>query len=200
MDDIILAIAVSFMAFVSTSMDNLFLLVTLSLHPKYGIARVRIGYLIAVLIMLGICLIFAQGVQQLPVDYIPYIGLVPLGIGLYELYQLIRGKKPETAGNPEIPDAKRGTFWTVALIMIAHSWDSIGVLAPLLSDTRPGLVSWMAISVVAAASLLTLVAQRAVAHPKIRIQLERFAPKILPFLLIGVGLYILTNTSTDVTI
>ena len=53
MHDILIALSVSFMAFVSTSMDNLFLLITYTLHPKYGIAKVRAGYLLAVLIMLG---------------------------------------------------------------------------------------------------------------------------------------------------
>ena len=56
MDDILLAVSVSFMAFLSTSIDNLFLLITLTLHPKYGSAKVRTGYLLAVLLMLGICM------------------------------------------------------------------------------------------------------------------------------------------------
>jgi len=199
MDDIFLVIAVSFMAFVSTSIDNLFLLVTLSLHPRYGIAKVRLGYLMAVLIMLSICMIFAKGVQQLPVHFIPYIGLVPLGIGIYELVRLIRGAKSTALAEPDTGKVKSGSILTIVLIMITHSWDSIAVLAPLLSDTRPGLLGWMAASIIFAAAALTFVAQRTVMHPRIRVVLERYTPKMLPFLLIAVGLYILTNTSTDMT-
>ncbi len=199
MHDVLLAIAISFMAFISTSIDNLFLLVTLSLHPKYGVAKVRQGYLLAVLAMIGFCLLFAQGIQQLPTDLIPYIGFVPLSIGLYELWQLLRRKKSTALVSSEFTPKEGGSFLTITLIMITHSWDSIAVLAPLLSDTRPGLIGWMVASILAAAAILTFGAQKAVGHSKVRSLLKRYAPKILPFLLIGVGLYILTNTPTDIT-
>jgi len=198
-EDIFLAISVSFVAFVSTSIDNLFLLITLSLHPKYGAARVRAGYLLAVGMMLVICLILAQSVQLIPTNYIPYIGIVPLAIGLYELYQLVTGGNSPGGDTPDGLNAGNGTVWTIALIMLTHSWDSIGVLAPLLADTRGALMPWMAVSIVVAAALLIGLAQWAVSYPKIRKLLARIAPKILPFLLIGVGLYILIDTPTDVT-
>ena len=199
MDDILLAVSVSFMAFLSTSIDNLFLLITLTLHPKYGSAKVRTGYLLAVLLMLGICLMFARGVQQLPLHFIPYIGLVPLTIGMYELWELVRGGKSAAIPDGETGKLRGGSFLTVTMIMITHSWDSIAVLAPLLSDTRPGLTGWMAASILIAAGALTFVAQKAVSHPSMKAFLQRYAPKVLPFLLIAVGLYILLNTSTDIT-
>ena len=199
MHDILIALSVSFMAFVSTSMDNLFLLITYTLHPKYGIAKVRAGYLLAVLIMLGLCVAVAQGVQLLPVHIVPWIGLIPIAIGLYELWLLRRGGPATAAEAEEIGGSGRGSVFAITMIMLTHSWDSIAVLAPLLSDTRSGLIGWMAVSVVCAAALLTFFAQKAVGHEKIRIQLARYAPKVLPFLLIAVGLYILTNSPTDIT-
>ncbi|MAZ03376.1 MAG: hypothetical protein CMN56_09575 [Sneathiella sp.] len=199
MHDIVIALSVSFMAFISTSMDNLFLLITYTLHPKYGIAKVRAGYLLAVLIMLGISVAVAHGVQFLPAHIVPWIGLIPIAIGLYELWQLRRGRLDAAAEAEDIGSAKRGSVLAITLIMIAHSWDSIAVLAPLLADTRADLDIWMAASVVCAALLLTFFAQKAVGHEKIRTQLTRYAPKILPFLLIAIGLYILTNTPTDIT-
>ena len=199
MHDILIALSVSFMAFVSTSMDNLFLLITYTLHPKYGIAKVRAGYLLAVLIMLGLSVAFAHGMQLLPAHIVPWIGLIPIAIGLYELWLLRRGGPDATAETEDIGSAKRGSVLAITLIMIAHSWDSIAVLAPLLADTRADLDIWMAVSVVCAALLLTFFAQKTVSHEKIRTQLARYAPKILPFLLIAVGLYILTNSPTDIT-
>lgn len=199
MEDILLAISVSFVAFVSTSIDNLFLLVTLSLHPKYGAARVRAGYLLAVVVMLAISIVLAQSAQLIPTDYIPYMGLIPLGIGLYELYQLVTGGTNSGAGPTDDIAAGSGSIWAIALIMLVHSWDSIGVLAPLLADTKTGLVTWMGFTVMIAAALLIGLAQWSVSYPRIRQFLAKAAPKILPFLLIGVGLYILTNTPTDIT-
>ncbi|MFC4273530.1 hypothetical protein GQF03_11540 [Sneathiella chungangensis] len=57
----------------------------------------------------------------------------------------------------------------------------------------------MAASILIAAGALTFVAQKAVSHPSMKAFLQRYAPKALPFLLIAVGLYILLNTSTDIT-
>ncbi len=199
MEDIILAISVSFVAFLSTSIDNLFLLVTLSLHSKYGTNKVRAGYLLAIVLMLIICLVLAQSAQLMPEKLIPYIGLVPLGIGLYELYQLIINKEDSSSFAHEGLEAGKGTVWAIAIIMLTHSWDSIGVLAPLFADTKTTLLPWMAASVVTTGILLILTGQWAVSHPRVRQILAKIAPKILPFLLIGVGLYILTNTPTDVT-
>ncbi|TNE41078.1 MAG: hypothetical protein EP348_01370 [Alphaproteobacteria bacterium] len=199
-EHILLAMGVSFTAFLSTSMDNVVLLVTLSLHRKYGAWTVSAGYFVAVVAMMVISLIVAQGVQLLPEDYIPLVGLVPLSVGLYELYHLIRRK--DTA--PDFDDAparamRKGTLWTVALIMLTHSWDSIGVLAPLLSDTRPVLVFWMVLAILGAALLLIGLSRLVLAHPAFRDRLTRVAPKALPFLLIAIGLYILLNTPTDVS-
>lgn len=199
MEEIVLAISVSFVAFLSTSIDNLFLLVTLSLHPKYGTGKVRAGYLLAIVLMLIICVILAQSAQLMPTYLIPYIGLVPLGIGTYELYQLLFNREDTGKVAHEGLDAGKGTIWAIAIIMLTHSWDSIGVLAPLFADTRTSLIPWMAISVLVTGALLILTGQWAVSHPQIRKILAKIAPKILPFLLIGVGLYILTNTPTDVT-
>ncbi|MEH6526598.1 MAG: cadmium resistance transporter [Sneathiella sp.] len=200
MDEIILAISVSFMAFLSTSIDNLFLLVTLSLHPKYGAAKVRAGYMIAVILMLVIAHILAQSARLIPTEYIHYIGLVPLAIGAYELYQLVTRK---TSPADEIKtDLIRGSgsIWAIVVIMLTHSWDSIGVLAPLFVDTRSALIPWMYISVVVTAAFIIFAGQSAVSFSKLRNILVKIAPKILPFLLMGVGVYILTNTPTDVTL
>ncbi len=199
MEDIVLALSVSFVAFLSTSIDNLFLLVTLSLHPKYGTGKVRAGYLLAIVLMLVICVILAQSAQLMPTKLIPYIGLIPLGIGLYELYQLLFNKEDSSTIAHEGLTTGKGTVWAIAVIMLTHSWDSIGVLAPLFADTRTTLLPWMAVSVLTTGALLILTGQWAVSHPKTRQILAKVAPKILPFLLIGVGIYILTNTPTDVT-
>lgn len=199
MDDILLAISVSSVAFLSTSIDNLFLLITLSVHPKYGMSRVRLGYLLAVVLMIAISLILSQGAQFIPTDFSHYVGLVPLGIGTYELYQLVAGKKVASKETSVELEFRKGTIWSVALIMLAHSWDSIAVLAPLLAETRSMLISWMAISIVLSAILLILMAQKAVSHPRLHQILSLSAPKVLPFLLIGIGLYILSNTPTDIT-
>jgi cadmium resistance protein CadD (predicted permease) len=199
LDDIFLAISVSFMAFLSTSIDNLFLLVTLSVHPKYGAVQVRIGFMLAVVMMLVIALVLAQSVQLIPTRYIPLIGLVPLSIGAYELYQLITKKQSPADDTPLNLDKSKGTIWAVAVIMLTHSWDSIGVLAPLLADTRTSLVPWMSVSVLVTAAAIIFAGQWAVSHSKLRRILTKIAPKILPFLLMAVGIYILTNTPTDIT-
>lgn len=199
MDDIILALSVSFMAFLSTSIDNLFLLVTLSVHPKYCAVQVRVGYMLAVVMMLVIALVLAQSALLIPAEYIHFIGLVPLSIGAYELYQLV-AKKTSPADETST-DLTRGTgsIWAVAVIMLTHSWDSIGVLAPLLADTKTSLVPWMSVSVLVTAAVIIFAGQWAVSYSTLRQTLTRIAPKILPFLLMAVGLYILTNTPTDIT-
>jgi cadmium resistance protein CadD (predicted permease) len=197
MDDILLAVSVSFMAFLSTSIDNLFLLVTLSLHPKYGTSKVRAGYMLAVVIMLAIAFVLAQSAQLIPVEYIHFIGLVPLSIGAYEFYQLIRKKAPPA--DEVTADLSRGTgsIWAIAVIMLTHSWDSIGVLAPLMADTRTALIPWMSMSILVTAALLVYAGQSVVSFSRLRAILIRIAPRILPFLLMGVGIYIFSNTPTD---
>jgi cadmium resistance protein CadD (predicted permease) len=81
--------------------------------------------------------------------------------------------------------------------MLANSADSIAALVPLFAETRDALLPLIG-AVVLGASLLGCGLARWIAtHERFGPPIQRLAPRLVPFALIAVGLYVLSNTRSD---
>ena len=92
-------------------------------------------------------------------------------------------------------------MWTVTCVfavMLANSGDSLGVLASLLAETAPHLLWVAAATPLAMAAVWVALAHYVVRHPALSPWLERVDRIAVPLVLIAIGLYILTDTPTDV--
>jgi cadmium resistance protein CadD (predicted permease) len=128
--------------------------------------------------------------RMVPAEVLGYLGFVPISIGIYLL--LFTGQQAETT-------AQRATTWpAISGLLLANSGDTIFAIGPLFAesgnDARLGLaVGFVLIAVVWLSLILTLserVARSAV--------LGKLGHRIAPWMMILVGLYILTDSTTDV--
>jgi len=131
----------------------------------------------------------AFGATFLPEAVIPYLGLLPLALGLTEAWQAWRQRGGDgddqevTEGGPKALE--------VAAVTFANRGDNIGVYIPLFATAGVGSMS------VYAVVFLTLVAVWCVAgrffatRPLIAKALSRWGHVLLPLVLIALGLLIL---------
>jgi cadmium resistance transport/sequestration family protein len=189
-------------AFVSTNIDDLFILMALYLQTGNGIKPNHIvsgQYLgIATLIALSLAGVFLGLI--VPTAYIGLLGLFPVYIGIQKLWQHYAQKHDdeETDGIPKAKTAG-GTVaqvFSVAAITIANGGDNVGIYVPFFSaQSFEGLA--LTVSIFLALTGVWLFAARYLTkHPALAGTLHRVVPAVFPFLLIGLGVYIMHDSGT----
>ena len=81
--------------------------------------------------------------------------------------------------------------------MIANGVDTIAVFVPLIAESEATYRLFLSLGFVAASLALAWLATRACTHPSAATPIARYGPKVAPFVMIGIGVYILLNTATD---
>jgi cadmium resistance protein CadD (predicted permease) len=129
---------------------------------------------------------------------IGYLGVVPLFLGCHMLYEAWRSSGHEA---PKIVNAdgrgERAIWFSTFIVMFSNSGDSIAVFLPLLAESGRGallviICTYLLSALVWAALSYCIAGQRELA-----VRIEARAEKIIPWMMIGVGLYILMDSSTD---
>ncbi len=185
-------------SFVATNLDNLLLLVALQgSHPGRRLA-VQLGFLsAAVLLLLFAALGLLLG-QVLDPAWLGYLGLVPLLLGCRMLY-LAWSSKHRPADTVQSLSAFGGSsVWLATLaLMLSNSGDSLAVLLPLLAETGKPAHWLLMLSYLLMALLWSGLSLLLVSHRGMLSYIERYGEKLVPWIMIGVGCYILLDTSTD---
>lgn len=180
--------------FAVTNVDDLVLLALFfgqAAGRRGGAARVVAGQYLGFAGILAASIIGALGAGLLPDAVIPYLGLVPLLLGLRAAWQTWRHRddvdeRPETTGAGPAALA-------VAAVTFANGGDNIGVYVPVFATAGTGGL------VVFAAVFLVLVAVWCAAgrffatRPVIARGLSRWGHVVLPVVLIGIGVVILVE-------
>lgn len=192
--DLLAAIALSGAGFLSTSLDNLFLLVGFYTSPGYRIKDAALGYVAAIGLVVAVAYGLGNAADLAPAAYLGYLGIVPIAIGIKQLFVLIR----ERGNGPERGEtASAGSFVSVLLVMLANSGDSLTVYLAIFADTKDGLEPVVLATALACALAVSGFAVWLVGRPGVTDFFRKVGKYVLPFLLIAVGLYVLTNTPTD---
>ncbi len=195
--------ALAALSYVSTNCDNLLILSAYSVKPGYRTPLVRLTFIFVCLTVLFVSLMFARAAgNSFLARQVHYLGAIPLSLGAWQLLQLALGRvadeDPAEGSTPVRPGL--AIYFSFALVLVANSGDSIGVMTPLLADLKPSLV----LASFAAAMLVALVmswfAKVLAHHPATRAHVQKIAKWALPFLLIGIGFMILTDQPSDVFI
>jgi cadmium resistance protein CadD (predicted permease) len=136
--------------------------------------------------------------DQAPGRYLGLLGLIPIGIGLYALAKLVRRREETLRSRPKIVAAKGAL--SVGAVMLASSGDTFAAIFTLFADTADSYTIPMLATVTTAALAWCGIASWLLSHPPIEQTLSRAARYVLPFLLIGIGIYVLLDSGTDVVV
>ncbi len=187
---LITALVIVPFTYAATNIDNLLIMASL------GAGRASRGQLVAGFVVAsGAVLIVASMAmfidRVVPAALLGYVGFVPLSIGAYLLL----------FANAQADDntTSRATTWpAIAGVLLANSGDTVFALGPLFAESgsaaRLGLSIGFALIATVWLVLIVNVSQR-VARSE---TLGRLGHRIAPWMMILVGLYILSDSATDV--
>ncbi len=204
------AIAVATSAFIATNLDDIVVLVIFFsqvsawFRPHHILIGQYLGFSVLVLASLPGYL----GRQVIPEAWLSWLGVIPIGMGMWLLLQ--QDMDETDADTLHWVSEPRATTkkvrWKqvlrrliapeslqVAAVTVANGGDNISIYVPLFASTNGAeLVITLAVFY-----LLTAVENGAAywvaSHPAIASLIRRYGQRLVPFVLIGLGFFILTE-------
>jgi cadmium resistance protein CadD (predicted permease) len=183
--------------FVATNLDNLLLLVLLQTSTERQLP-VLSGFLAASAAVLALASIGLLLGEVLNPALVGYLGAVPLMLGCYGLWR----RRLADASSVAAPVGRSGqsaaaAFSSSLLLMLSNSGDSLAIFLPLLADTSIHLFPVVFFVWFLLVFLWAWLAYRIAGNRSLAAMLERQGSRWLPWVMIGIGSYILLDTVTD---
>jgi cadmium resistance transport/sequestration family protein len=212
MDRLLSVILVGITSFIATNLDDIVVLVIFFSQVSATFRRRHIvfGQYLGFTALLLLSLPGYFGGLVLPKAWVGLLGLLPLGVGVGQLLN------PDT-DEPDVQTVSMASSmaseskasirtvmgsllspkaYQVAAVTIANGGDNIGIYVPLFaSSTFPRLAIIVSVFLVLV-GVWCWVAERLTRQRAIALLLSRYGHRAIPFVLIGLGLYILIDCGT----
>ncbi|MES0880502.1 hypothetical protein [Roseibium sp. SCP14] len=179
------------LAYVLTNIDGLFAFLALSSSGRRK--QVLSGFMVAHVAVIGGSFLVGAGATFISPELLGYLGIVPIGLGLWEIWKTNRHSALDQT---EAPSAN--SVIGASSIFLALSTDTFVLLAAIFADSRQEMDHFAVLgAVLAVAGLLVLgtALSNGLARNK---NIGRFFERLSPFVMIAAGIYILLDTTTDV--
>lgn len=183
--EVLQTIGIATVMFAATNADDLVLLTVFFSRPRCSPRQVVLGQLAGIGALAAISYTASMLALAVPHGWLPWLGVVPLTIGLRWL------RRSTGEDNDTAPIATM--WWAVAGVTMANGADNLGVYIPafaMQSGTQKVLTG-------ATFFVLTLIwcgiAWSAVRHPAWGPLVSRVCRRAAPFVLIGIGLWIIAH-------
>jgi len=190
METLIILTAIS--AFISTNLDDLFILAAFFANPEFKAKDVVLGQYLGFIVLLTASSLayFAQFI--IPSNWISLLGFIPIIIGIRSLFDL---KKPETGDSGEKINFRKykggQMMLSVALVTIVNGGDNLGVYMPLFAGMGPFDLFLTAIIFLIMVGVWCFLGFKLVNNRVIGNKIKNYGHYILPFVMIVIGLVIL---------
>ncbi|MFB4275364.1 cadmium resistance transporter [Nonomuraea sp. MTCD27] len=156
-------------------------------------ARVVAGQYLGFLGILAVAAAAAFGATFLPEPVLPYLGLLPLALGLKAAWQAWKERRDareealgeEHAGGPKVLE--------VAAVTFANGGDNIGVYVPVFATAGAGSMSVYIVVFLALVAVWCAAGRFLANRPVVARALSRWGHVLLPIVLIGLGVLILVE-------
>ena len=177
-------LSASVATFAATNIDDAFLL-TFFFSRRIPTRRIIAGQYTGFAAIIGLSLIGVWGALAIPHQWIHFLGLAPLVIGIKHLLQA-RRKQAELATDGKLSVA------AIAIMTLSNGADNIGVYVPFFSISRAKL--WIILVTYAVLVAVWCWVGRWLGNrPLILRWVDRWGHWAVPVIFIGLGIYILNS-------
>jgi cadmium resistance protein CadD (predicted permease) len=193
---------IAVVAFASTNVDDLFLLASLFVDEEFQTIPVVAGQFLGMAFLIAFSILAALFAISIQGDWIYWLGLAPLLLGIGRLRDLFKRRaRPDSSdrnGLDFVGKEQLRSRWTrsetafVALLTIANGGDNLSVYIPLFSIHRAAIPFFAVIFGVMTA-VWCLLGYHLTSLSLLGNRLKRYGRFIIPFILIGIGLNVLSH-------
>jgi cadmium resistance protein CadD (predicted permease) len=190
-------VGVGIVAFVSTNIDDLFILMVFFATPRFTPSQIVFGQYIGMGSLIGVSLAGSLIALVLPRNLIGLIGLFPIAIGIKELLEL--HKKGDKEDDEKLAkkllqsNKTRLPFLTVAAVTFSGG-EEIGIYTTLFAtNNEVGVIIILILVVMVLTAFWCFLANYLVKHSFLANIFRSIGTRVLPYVLIGLGIYILAE-------
>jgi cadmium resistance transport/sequestration family protein len=210
MDRLFSAILGGMTSFIATNLDDVLILIMFfsQVSPSFRRRHIVLGQYLGFTALLLISLPGYFGGLVLPKAWVGLLGFLPVWIGMSQLLKRESDKpevktvsneltfEPKTSMMSVLKSLLRPQVYQVAAVTVANGGDNVGIYIPLFaSSSLPRLAVIIGIFLILV-GVWCWVAERLTRQRAIATLLTRYGHRAMPFVLIGLGLYILADSGT----
>lgn len=196
MVDLIGLVGIGIAAFAATNIDDIFVLMMFFSSISFSVRHVIFGQYLGISLLIGISVAGSLISLVVPTYIIGLMGIVPIAIGVKNLVEI--RKKDQAPSRQTVEDTKDKSylsFLAVAAVTFSNGGDNIGVYVPLFSKYNTmGEITTFTLTFLAMTAVWCTAAHFFVNHPLVASRVRHIGTIVLPFVLIGLGIYILTDS------
>ena len=177
--------------FVVTNVDDVLILALLfgrAGSDRRAVTGVVAGQYAGFAVILAASVAGALGAGLLPDSAIPYLGLLPILLGLRAAWEWWRGRRDP---DDDAPAAPALSALAVAGVTVANGGDNIGVYVPVLATAGPGGMTVYVLVFLVLVGVWVAAGRFVATRPMVAKALGRWGHVLLPVVLIALGLLIL---------
>jgi cadmium resistance protein CadD (predicted permease) len=176
-------IAVAVAAYTSTNIDDLLLLCMFFAHPAYSTGQIVVGQFIGIGLLVAVSVLCALAAVVIPLPYIGLLGIAPIYLGCSRFF---------ASFDPvQRPPSSSKQVWAVITATIADGGDNIATYVPIFAGSS-GVERLAVVAVFAALTGLWCWMAGAMVRRPVTARLFRaWSTRLLPYMLITVGLFVL---------
>jgi cadmium resistance transport/sequestration family protein len=210
MEQLFGAVLVGITAFVATNLDDIVVLVIFFSQVNTTFRRRHIvgGQYLGFMVLLLLSVPSYFGGVVLPKAWVGLLGLLPIWVGISQILDKDAENPEVKAVSSEVASGKKVSILTwmtsilnpktyqVAAVTVANGGDNLGIYIPLFaSNSLPRLAVIVSVFLILV-GVWCWIAQRMTQQRAIALILARYGHRIIPFVLMGLGLYILVDSGT----
>jgi cadmium resistance protein CadD (predicted permease) len=186
---------VAIIAFAATDIDDLFLLMIFYSSRSFPARQVTLGQFIGIGVLVAISVLGSLIALVIPTYVIGLLGLVPITIGIKNLIEVRNSNRISSIHTVPKKNNSYLAFLGVAAVTISNGGDNIGVYIPLFSKYNTiDEITLLTSVFIAMTAVWCIAAYYLVNHPVLASRIRYIGNIIMPFVLIGLGIYILTDS------
>ena len=204
MADILSIVAIGIASFAATNIDDIFVLMMFfsssssSSSLAFPAKQIVLGQYIGIGLLISISALGSFISLAIPTYIIGLLGIVPIGIGVKKLIELRKTDEDKISySNHEIQRENKSylSILAVAAVTFSNGGDNIGVYTPMFAkyNTASQITALVAVLMVMTA-VWGIAAYCLVNHRLVASKIRRTGRVVLPFVLIGLGIYIISES------
>ena len=200
MESFVGTVVIAISAFTATNIDDILILTIFfaQVDTKFRPRHILIGQYLGFGLLILASLPGYFGGLIIDHKWIGLLGLLPIAIGIKHLFQKQEEVTLQTCTIPEqgkSPLIAPQTYH-VAAVTFANGGDNIGIYIPLFASSNTASLSITIATFLVMIAVWCYAAYQFSTHPAIAKFLSQYSNAIVPFVLIGLGIYILYESET----
>lgn len=184
--------------FASTNIDDLFVLLGFFSDRKFKLRQVVVGQLLGIAVLYGVSVTASLISLVIAPAYIGLLGLAPIYIGAkkaWDLYKSDAAPQEDVENFTQTP-ARRRNVIAVAAVTIANGADNISIYTPVFAIKSSPDIALIGLVFVIMTLLWVWAAHGLTYHRTLGAPIRRYGYRIVPFVLIGLGVLILYDAGS----